>query len=948
MRSRLDTIIHYAHLLPHVRKLLLLTAAVFLCSVGMAQAQQSNLALSSNADFSTLDQRFQAEDTLNIQLTVDTNRVNVLAVEKAQYTFESEGTDEEVSGTLENNFDGTFTASVPASQLEGSRAWQLETEVEDENDAEVEASAFVNIISDVTQETFALQGQVSQASSSEITVSGQTVQINQSTQITNYAGETVEASTLTDQQVLVTTRPQDTGDPVAVRVLVRDETFAELEIKEAQVSSVQEGGSDQPDTVAVSGLTEITIVADESTTIRGQGGAVVTTSDLANAEVEIDARRQGDVWLATRIHVEEEPEETEDDGGEDLELEVEGAVESTTETSLTIGGITFDAQEADFEGGIDGLAGLSTGDLVSVEFTSATDGTFSAETVDLEDEPETDEVEASGAITAVTSNSVTVSNTTFEVTDTTTIEGEEEELSLTVDQLYTGLEVEVEGRLAADGSGSLVADVIEIDQELEKEFEFKGQISSVTDTSFVVSETNVVVSDTLVIEGEEGASLTLADLQANMWTEVEGTVQLGGTYVAEKVEVENRFEENDVEVTGTIESASSSEISLNGFTFTINDQTEIEDQNEQTITASELSTGQIVEVDGHLTADGSAFVAEEIKVEDEIHHEGEIEGAVTATSGDTLTVAGISFRLVNRSILAGNISAIADLQGQRVDVDFRMMPDTTRIALKVEAEDSDDTGVELSGLINSVDASALVVAGVTVNTTASTSITGLDGNTIAITDLTAGTEVEITGSAAADGSIEAESIEAEQAAVVSGRVKQRTSANDTLTVEVANKTVDITNETLIIGENNANLTLEDIQQDSYIQVRAVSQASGTAGKMLAAEGDYTAKRVRVQQTETGTAVEEPTQLPTAFSLEQNYPNPFNPTTTVQYTASTAGHLTITVFDALGRKVDVLVDRKHAAGTHTIQFNAQGLPSGLYFYRLQAPGVVQTRQMMLVK
>ena len=93
---------------------------------------------------------------------------------------------------------------------------------------------------------------------------------------------------------------------------------------------------------------------------------------------------------------------------------------------------------------------------------------------------------------------------------------------------------------------------------------------------------------------------------------------------------------------------------------------------------------------------------------------------------------------------------------------------------------------------------------------------------------------------------------------------------------------------------------------------------------------------------------EPSEQPAGFDLSQNYPNPFNPTTTIRYTLDHSSHVKLDVFDMQGKKVQTLVDQLHADGSHEIQFDAGGLPSGTYVYRLQAGGSVQTKKMVLLR
>lgn len=88
--------------------------------------------------------------------------------------------------------------------------------------------------------------------------------------------------------------------------------------------------------------------------------------------------------------------------------------------------------------------------------------------------------------------------------------------------------------------------------------------------------------------------------------------------------------------------------------------------------------------------------------------------------------------------------------------------------------------------------------------------------------------------------------------------------------------------------------------------------------------------------------------PDGFALAQNYPNPFNPATVLRYTLPVAGSVRLAVYDLLGREVAVLVDETQAPGTYAATFDAAGLSSGVYVYRLTAGSFVQARRMMLVK
>ncbi|MEJ2195365.1 MAG: T9SS type A sorting domain-containing protein [Ignavibacteriaceae bacterium] len=89
-------------------------------------------------------------------------------------------------------------------------------------------------------------------------------------------------------------------------------------------------------------------------------------------------------------------------------------------------------------------------------------------------------------------------------------------------------------------------------------------------------------------------------------------------------------------------------------------------------------------------------------------------------------------------------------------------------------------------------------------------------------------------------------------------------------------------------------------------------------------------------------------IPEEYRLEQNYPNPFNPTTTIRYSIRTAGVVTLKVYNLIGEEIATLVNEEKSAGNYDINFDATLLPSGIYFYKLQAGSFTETKKMILIK
>ena len=100
---------------------------------------------------------------------------------------------------------------------------------------------------------------------------------------------------------------------------------------------------------------------------------------------------------------------------------------------------------------------------------------------------------------------------------------------------------------------------------------------------------------------------------------------------------------------------------------------------------------------------------------------------------------------------------------------------------------------------------------------------------------------------------------------------------------------------------------------------------------------------------TATVIDEKSDnQPNTFSLWQNYPNPFNPTTVIKYQLPKSSHVTLKVFDVIGKEVAVLVDEQKNAGSYQVTLNDSGIASGVYLYQLKAGNFVETKKLVLLK
>jgi endo-1,4-beta-xylanase len=201
-----------------------------------------------------------------------------------------------------------------------------------------------------------------------------------------------------------------------------------------------------------------------------------------------------------------------------------------------------------------------------------------------------------------------------------------------------------------------------------------------------------------------------------------------------------------------------------------------------------------------------------------------------------------------------------------------------------------------------------------------------------------------------------------------------TSGQESITLRVNNQNVQTWTLTTSMVNRSASTSLtggitvaftndasgRDVQID-YIQVNGVTrqsesqsyntgvwqnnQCGGSYSEWLHCNGAIGYGNISKEAADEEQSVEA---LPTEYALRQNYPNPFNPATNIKYSLPQAGFVKLTVYDLIGREVQTLVNMEQPAGTHTAVFDAENIPSGVYFYTLQTNGLSFSKKMILMK
>lgn len=143
-------------------------------------------------------------------------------------------------------------------------------------------------------------------------------------------------------------------------------------------------------------------------------------------------------------------------------------------------------------------------------------------------------------------------------------------------------------------------------------------------------------------------------------------------------------------------------------------------------------------------------------------------------------------------------------------------------------------------------------------------------------------------------------------------------------------------------ENETGLIIDDVTFPALDTTQSYCRyPDGTSGWQLS-------NSITRGLPNTITNLEDDFNPPSEYQLNQNHPNPFNPTTTISYTMPMTGIVSLKIFNVLGKEIATLVNETKSAGNYSINFNAGGLSSGVYFYRLTTDNFTSTKKLILMK
>ena len=646
---------------------------------------------------------------------------------------------------------------------------------------------------------------------------------------------------------------------------------------------------------------------------------------------------------------------------EKLEINVVGPVTGITANGVEVRGIPITITEDTFLGaeeiGRISKQDLFPGIIVEVAAVDTPEDGLEAQGIRLLGLDQSKAIEVFGSLSNLSNSMFDIGGIPFAIAEETfVLDGNNQRIDPSA--IEEGFNVEVFA--INEVSNTFAAAFVRVFDIVLDERSLIGRIDELSGERFVLNGISIQVNDETVFIDPVGDEMDYDDLTVRMRVEVKAVALANGTLVARQVEAKPR----DRKLTGTITAVNQEGMVIAGLAVAFGLDTDFYDSEDMAIDASDIVAGQTANVSITL-GPGGVPLATEVQLLARIEDEVILNGTVEAVLDDLIIVLGRRFQVIPNTQLLdanGNETAVSNFAvGDLVRIRALLLAGDNLVALRVSAQDGEATDIRVEGPIVTVNQSTLEVMGIFFFLDDDSQFFDLDRNEVEATDLAVGQTVSVIAEGQANGTVVAQRVQVQNVSLTSGEV----TGLDGDQFELFGNTYRVDSNTMVLGGDNEQLDLNDIQGGQYLEVRGVSEAEGSvAGKT---EGpSILVSKIKIIDAEGSGEIEldvdagdpEPTsteeeELPETFELFQNYPNPFNPITTIRFALPSNANVTLKVYDVTGREVQTLVAGPLNAGTHQVQWDGRSnagrtVASGVYLYRLEAGNQVITRRMIMLK
>ena len=780
---------------------------------------QGSFTLSKHEDFSTDDRFFSREDVLFMR--IDAPAIDFLGLSVNEYHLAPVGLDDAnlagFHGSLDNSFDGLYTAKVDLSQIPEnvSPTWVWSARLEDDKGNEYKAEAEVIIGDPNDGLEIAVKGVLEEVGEGLIVLYGRHIQVSDQTEIVTEEGEALRLGDLeAGDEVSVVILIEPATDPAGVELLaLRIVRFNDDRKEEVVVTGVIQELGDRAFVVQnlVFEVSDDTRILDSNEEEIGyadlQEGLVVTVIGQYTAEGNLHA-----ILVIVQG----------DDRGE---FTLEGVISQVVDRGVIVQETLFLLTEntviLNADGEVVSSDFLKEGQLVVIRAQLGENGLPTAISIKIV-ENINGEVFAKGIIEQLFDEGLVVQGRKFLVTANTRIV-DENGVAISFSGLREGQIVTVIGHYT--DTGDLLALLITLESEIQDEVEVEGIILAKREGGIVVQDLFFAVTDVTVITSETGEALRYEDLATGQFVQVTGKRSDTGMLYATKISVESR----EIVVDGPIERIDGVNFYVGGFHFRVNDTTEIFNANGEPIRMESLHVGAVVLVEGvmlPITDNASdlaeVYLARKILVMDDVREKIVVTGVVHEVGDVRFVVGDHSFILSSETVFKNEI-------GERIDgvgLEKGMVVEVTAIV----GEDGQLTAIcirfkarfqeKVSGKIEKIEGNTVVIAGVEFLVTENTEIFSVQGQPLRLDALKVGMLARAMLTKLDSGELAATRMRVllriEDEVWVTGVVEALLDKS----LVILGRTFYVTPHTVIVDELGQAMRLESIPVGRTVRVRA--------------------------------------------------------------------------------------------------------------------------------